>query len=232
VSAAPDRDPTAIRDALILPAIFLTVALLGGFRTLPGNAGLRFHSPPLMTLVLATLLLSVLAGSRVLVLHRLMNAGRSALENLTGAAILCSLFAAAAQLFNLVTPEGGVLRVVFDIVFFVLLANTAAAAPDRRRVLRSLVVVFGSAFVLKFLVIGTLQAHDGGAWYRMVAALFEGATLGAFVYAESGSLTGYVAFFTIALFVAGLVLLPHDELDGMLVRRDVIDVGQSLDSVQ
>jgi hypothetical protein len=222
-----ERDAWAAREAVVLPALFLTVAFLGGFRAFPG-AGFHFHAPPLMTLVLATLLISVLSASGVVVLHRLMSSRRTPLENMTGAVILTTLFAASAQIFNLVTPDGGILRVVFDVVFFVLLANTAAAAPDRRRVLRSIVVVFGSAFVLKFLVIATLQSHNGGVWYRIVAAAFEGATLGAFVSPESGPLTGYVAFFTIALFVAGLVLLPQDERATAIVIRDV----QSLDSVQ
>lgn len=229
MTATAGRDPWALREAVVLPAIFLTVALLGGFRALPAGAGFRFRLPPLMTLVLATLLLSVLAASGVLVLHRLMSARRAAIGNLTGAVVLGSLFAASAQLFNLVTPDGGILRVAFDVVFFVLLANTAAAAPDRVRMLRSVVVVFGSAFVLKFLVIGTLQAHNGGVWYRIVAMLFEGATLGAFASPETGPLTGYVAFFTIVLFVAGLVMLPREEpVTVALAARE----PQSVDSVQ
>lgn len=232
MSARAERDAWAVRESIVLPFIFLTVALLGGFRTLPGNVGLRFLSPPLMTLVLATLLVSVLASSRVLVPWRLMNPRRTAIENLTGAAVLLSLFAASAQLFNLVTPDGGALRVAFDVVFFVLLANTAAAAPDRIRVLRSVVIVFGSAFVVKFMVIATLQAHDGGVWYRIVAMLFEGATLGAFEHPASGSLTGYVAFFTIALFLVGLVLLPGGDAGHALVARADDRAPHSLETVQ
>jgi hypothetical protein len=157
-----------------------------------------------------------------------MNPRRGAIDNLTGAFILLTLFAAAAQLFNLVTPEAGALRIAFDIVFFVLLANTAAAARHRPQVLRSIVIIFGAAFILKFLVLAALQGPGGGVWYRVVALLFEGVTQGSFAYPDNGPATGYVAFFTIALFLAGLVLLPAAEPDhALVVRRD-----QSDDSIQ
>jgi hypothetical protein len=204
-----DRPPEAVREAFVLPALFLTVALLGGFRTIPGSGGFRFLTPPLVTLVLATLLLSLLASSGVLAFARLMGAHRTGLQNLTGVVLMLALFAAAAQLFNLVTPEGGLLRVVFDVVLVVLLVNTAAAAPDRARALRSVVVIFGSAFVVKFVLLDSLRGPSSGMWYRVATAIFEGATLGSFAYAPSGAATGYIAFFTLALFVVGLVLLPR-----------------------
>jgi hypothetical protein len=199
-----DRPPEAVREAFVLPALFLTVALLGGFRTIPGSGGFRFLTPPLVTLVLATLLLSLLASSGVLAFARLMGAHRTGLQNLTGVVLMLALFAAAAQLFNLVTPEGGLLRVVFDVVLVVLLVNTAAAAPDRARALRSVVVIF-----VKFVLLDSLRGPSSGMWYRVATAIFEGATLGSFAYAPSGAATGYIAFFTLALFVVGLVLLPR-----------------------
>jgi hypothetical protein len=203
------RDAGIVREAIVLPAIFLTVALLGGFRIEAGTDALRFLPPPLMTLVLAVLLMALLVQGGVLAPWLLMNARRSLIENLSGTAVLVGLFAASAQVFNLLTPEAGMLMVLFDVVFLVLLANTAAAAPDRLRLLRSIAVVLGSAFVVKHVVLAALQGPGGGTGFRIVSFLFEGATLGTFAYPASGPGTGYVAFLTCALFLLGLVLLPH-----------------------
>lgn len=199
-----------MREAVTLPLIFLTVALGGGFRQARGTGQLIFLAPSLMALVLALLLIGVLFRAGALVPDRLMHAGRTPLANLSGAVVLVSLFAAAAQVFNSVTPEAGLLQLAFHIFFFLLLWNTMAARPDRRRLLHSLLVVFGGAFVLKYVVLGALYDPQGGLTKRVLTTMLEGVTLGGLTYQSPAALTGYVAFFTILLFLIGLILLPQE----------------------
>jgi len=97
--------------------------------------------------------------------------------------------------------------VALGVFLFVLLLNTLAASPDRLRVLRSLLVIFGSAFVLKFVVLAALSDPEGGWLKRGLQALLEGLTLGTLTQTVYSPITGYVAFIALTLFFAGLALL-------------------------
>jgi hypothetical protein len=209
----------AVREALVLPLMFLTVALGGGFR-MAANGQLVFLVPSLMALVLSLLLIGVLFRSGTLVPEALMQASRPALGNVSGALVLASLFAAGAQVFNTITPEAGLLQFIFNVFFLLLLWNTIAARPDRRRLLHSLLVLFGGAFLLKYVVLGALYDPQGGLTKRVLTVLLEGVTLGGLTYQTPAPVTGYVAFFTILLFLVGLILLPLRELPPKSLRRD------------
>lgn len=207
-SDARQREQSAaVREAIVLPGLFLTVALGGGFR-MAASGQLVFLVPSLMALVLSLLLVGVLFRSGALVPDALMHASRPALGNVSGALVLASLFAAGAQVFNTITPEAGLLTFVFNIFFLLLLWNTIAARPDRRRLLHSLLVLFGGAFLLKYVVLGALYDPQGGLTKRVLTVLLEGVTLGGLTYQTPAPVTGYVAFFTILLFLVGLILLP------------------------
>ena len=196
---------SAAREAIYLPLIFLTVVLFGGLQ-LTGRVA--FAAPPLFSLVLSVLVLAVLVRSGTLAPERLMSAGRSPLANLNGFALLLTLFAGTAQAFNAATPSSGLPLLLFDALFFVLLLNTLVAAPDRVRVLRSLVVVFGSAFVLKFVVLASLSDPTGGRLKRVLQVLLEGVTLGSLTQEVLHPASGYIAFLTLALYLIGLAALP------------------------
>ena len=193
------------REAFVLPLLFLTVALLGGVRIADRVVLLP---PPLFTLVLAFLLVGVLVRSGALAPERIINAERSGVANANGAIVLAALFAASTQAFNVAIPETGLPRLLFSVFLLVLLMNTYAASPDRVRVLRSMLVIFGSAFTLKFIVLAALSDPAGGRVKRVLQILLEGITLGALTQDIYRPVTGYVAFLTLAIFVAGLALLP------------------------
>lgn len=196
---------TAAREAIYLPAAFLTVALLGGLQV---TDSVTFAPPPLFALVLAVLLIAVLVRSHALAAHALMNSARGPLENLNGAVLLLALFAASAQAFNLATPSHGLPLVLFSAFLFVLLLNTLVAAPDRVRVLRSLLVIFGSAFVLKFIILAALSDPGGGRLKRVLQVLLEGVTLGTLTQEPLHPASGYIAFFTLLLYLIALAALP------------------------
>jgi hypothetical protein len=195
----------AATEAVYLPALFLTVALLGGLRV---DDRLTFVPPPLFALVLGIMLFGVLVRGHVLAPERLMRASRLPLENLNGFAVILSTFFAATQIFNLVTPEAGLPFLLFNVFLFVLLLNTLAASPDRVSVLRSMAVITGAAFILKFIVLGALSSPGEGALKRVLLALLEGATLGTLTQPPLHPAAGYLAFATLVLFLVGLAMLP------------------------
>lgn len=195
---------TPLREAVALPAIFLTVALLGGLRI---GADVRLIPPSLASLILGMLLVGALARARVLVPDALMHARRSPLENTSGAVVLITLFAASAQIFNLLTPERGLLHALFTIFFVVQLLTTLAAVSGRVAMLRGLLVLLGAAFVLRFIVLESLYSPGGGMLSRVFTAALEGVTLGSFDYDANAASTGYIGFLTLTLFFIGLILL-------------------------
>jgi hypothetical protein len=195
------------REAITLPLLLLTVAALGGVRVATGGA-LVFVPPSLMSLVLGVLLIATLVRSGALAPDRLMNAGRTPLENASGAIVAVTLLAAAAQVFTLVTPAAGFLAFVFTTFYLLLLWNTLAVQPDRRQLLRSLLVVFGGAFILKFVILAAVYDPASGVLRRVVLAMVEGVSLGALGFVPDGPVTGYIAFATLVAFFLSLVLLP------------------------
>lgn len=194
---------TPMREALVLPCLFLTVGLLGGLRL---GADVRLQPPPLESLVLAVLLIGALVRSRSVSPEHLMNPTRTPLENVSGLVVLLTLFAASAQIFTLVTPDTGLLHLLVTVFFFVQLLTTLTAVRDRDAMLRSLAVLLGCAFVLRFIALESLYSPGRGLMKRVMTAIMEGITLGTLDYAPVGAATGYVAFLALALYLIGLVL--------------------------
>ena len=207
LTASVGHDAPVGREAITLPLLLLTVAALGGVRVALGGS-LSLAPPSLMSLILATVLLGALVRSRALIPARLVSDRRTPLENSSGVVVLVALLAASAQVFTLVTPAKGLLAFVFTTFFVLLLWNTLAAEPDRRQALRSLLVVFGGAFVLKFVVLAAIYEPDGGLLRRVMLALLDGVSLGTLGFVPDGAATGYIAFFTMSLYFVALILLP------------------------
>jgi hypothetical protein len=106
------------------------------------------------------------------------------------------------------TPRSGLPLVLFTTYLFVLLLNTLVAVPDRPRVLRSLMVIFGSAFVLKFIVLAALSDPAASKIGRVLQVLLEGVTLGSLSQDALHPASGYLAFFTLVTYLVGIALLP------------------------
>ena len=75
--------------------------------------------------------------------------------------------------------------------------------------LRSLLVVFGWAYVVRYVALASLADPHAGWTRRAVTSLLEGASAGALTGEAMAPLAGYVAFGTVALYMIGLALLPH-----------------------
>ena len=67
--------------------------------------------------------------------------------------------------------------------------------------LRSLAVLFGAAFIVRFIILEGLYARDGSLAKRLLTTLVEGASLGAIQYEPVGAATGYIAFVTLTLYM-------------------------------
>jgi hypothetical protein len=217
------RDPAA-RESLVLPLLFLTVALLGGFRLLPGDGGsMRFVPPPLIGLVLAVVLMGAMVRARLLVPDALVGGARSTLASVNGGLVILTLLAATAQVLCGLSPEAGLMRVAYYFVLVVLVWNTLAAAPDRLRLLHSLFVILGAALVFKHVILSALFDDEGGMVKRMLLALMEGVSVGSVETERLHEATGYVAFGNVLLYLLGLALLPAGVRSTAMVMAHPVD---------
>ena len=206
---------SALVEAVLLPAIFLTVVLAAGMR--PG-AVVSLVPPSLASLVAATALFGLLVRSGAVAPQRLVNGRRSVLANLNGLSVLAALFVASAQVVTALVPESGAPAVIVWAVLVSLLLQAYAIAPDRTRLLRGLLVTFGAGFTLKFVLLSALSSPAEGRVARALQLLFEGVTLGTVSQRPPGLAEGYLAFAATALYLMGVAFLPPASWQMVRVR--------------
>jgi hypothetical protein len=190
-----------------LPFIFLTVTLLGGLRVSGDNHAFIFLPPSLVTLILALLLLLLFVRGSLIDIRSLVTGSNSPLTNLNQIWMLLTLFFASAQAFNSVLPERGLFNWLFSFFFLWTLWNNQFSSFDARRLLRSLVALFGTAFLLKHLLLASLYASDGSWLKGLTSTLISSVTLGVLEVPHFAPATGYISFFTLALYLVGLILV-------------------------
>ncbi len=220
-----DRDRSRNRALLryiLLPMIFLSVALLGGLRIDVDTKAFIFIPPPLITLILSVLLMILFVRGHAIELQQWVRSDQPPLTNVSHVLTLLTLFFASAQAFNSVLPERGLLYWLFSFFFIWTLWNNQFSSFDARRLLRSLAVLFGTAFFLKHMFLASLFSPEGG-WAKKIAGFFvELGTLGTLDTQVFAPATGYISFFTLALYVLGLILLtpsPEPEPDARALIR-------------
>jgi hypothetical protein len=225
VSVADRR--AAVRFVL-LPAALLAVALLGGLRLRAPDGAFVFLPPPLVALCLAGLALALFLRAGLVRGGAWVSAELPLLVSVANALTLMALFAATAQAINSVLPEQGLLHWVFVLCFFWTLWQDQFTPWAVARLLRSLAVLFGTAFVLKHVVLGALYGGPSpGLSRRILNVILEGVTLGALDAPAFAPATGYVSFATIALFVGALALLRPDP-DADEHPRRLVDAYRAL----
>jgi hypothetical protein len=218
---------------VLLPTIFLTVTLLGGLRVEAGTRALVFVAPPLVTLVLAVMLMVVFVRGQLIELRGWFSDATPVVETVANALTLASLFFASAQAFNSVLPEAGLFRLFFSFFFLWTLWQSQFAPSDTRRTLRSIAALFGTAFVLKHLILASLNDPEGGWLRRVAAALLEGVTQGTVGEQQTfAPATGYISFFTLVLYVAGLTLMPSVPESTGLAGESIIEDRRHLSTAE
>lgn len=196
----------ALVDFVLLPFLFLTVALLGGLRVGAESRTFIFIAPPLVTLLLATLSLLLFVRGGLLRFHQWVRSDLPPLTNIAHTWMLITIFFASAQAYNSVLPESGLFHWLFSFFFLWTLWNNQFSSFDARRLLRSLTILLGTAFVLKHILLANLYSPEGGWLKRVAGTLLQGVTLGTLDAPTFAPVTGYIAFFTLALYVGGLIL--------------------------
>ena len=194
---------------ILLPSIFLTVALLGGLRLNAADTSLIFLKPPLLCLIFASILLLLFFRSGLIQLEGWFSDDFPLLKNTANAAVLLSLFAATTQLFNSLIPEQGLPFWIVAFCFFWTLWNNLFADFDTKKLLQSLGGLFGLAFVAKYLVLANLTAPASESW---LSGIWENPTKEAFTWLldlpRFSAGTGYIQFFAAALYLLALFLFP------------------------
>lgn len=214
----------ALLHFIVLPTALLTVALLGGLRIDAQTRQFVFIAPPLVTLVLAILLISLFLRAGAIDWRRWLTIEQPMLTNVSHLLTLVALFFASAQAFNSVLPESGLLHWMFSFFFLWTLWTNQFSIFDTRRLLKSLVVLFGTAFVLKHLVVAGLYAQEGGWLRRIASTLLQGIAIDVPAFAPA---TGYLSFFALAVYVAGLLLIapaptPAVDMNRLAVKEDAL----------
>ena len=212
----------ALLRYILLPMIFLSVALLGGLRIDVDTKAFIFIPPPLITLILAVMLMILFVRGHAIELRQWVRSDQPPLINVSHVLTLLTLYFASAQAFNSVLPERGLLYWLFSFFFIWTLWNNQFSSFDARRLLRSLAVLFGTAFFLKHMFLASLFSPEGG-WAKKLAGFFvELGTLGTLDTQVFAPATGYISFFTLGLYVLGLILLtpsPEPEQDARALIR-------------
>ena len=194
----------------MLLALLFAVGLLGGLRIGESEIWL---APPLFTLVLAVLMLGALNRRGTISLERLLYSSRSAID-LYGLLVILAIVFASAQAFHVTIPAGSPRLLVYLLFFLSLLAlNTRLIAADHARLLWTLVVVFGAAFTVTFVV---LPSSPPGGVRELLCKILPGCQ-------PRHPATGYLAFFTLFLYLlalAGLARMTRDTTDSLPVDFD------------
>lgn len=195
---------------LLLPVIFLTVALLGGLRISSLDGAFIFLKPALICLIFASVLVVLFVRSQMIAFEGWFSESFPIAKNVANGAVMISLFAAATQVFNSLLPEQGLPFWIVAFCFFWTLWNNLFAEFDTKKLFRSLGGLFGLAFVAKYLLLANFTAPAGKGWLE---SLLENPGQEAITrlldLPRFSPATGYLQFFALGLFLLGLYLFPR-----------------------
>ena len=199
---------SAYLNYLLIPLLFLVVTLLGGLRSSAENGALLFLRPELTCLIFAAILLLLFFRVRLLRLEGWFSEEFSTVKNIANASVLFTLFTATTQIFNSLLPEKGLPFWIVALLFFWTLWNNLFSVFDAKRLLQSLVGLFGLAFVLKYLILASLSFSGEATWsQKVLETVMKEASFGLIDLPKFSSGTGYLQFFTLVFYLLGLFLL-------------------------
>lgn len=195
---------------ILLPVVFLTASLLGGLRLASPDGAFIFVRPALICLVFAAITLVLFVRGNLITIEGWFSEDRSTLSMAAGAAVVLSLFVATVQLFNSLLPESGIPFFVVGFCFFWTLWTYLFADFEARRLVRSLGAILGMAFVVKYLLLANVTAPANEGWLQgLLQNPSKEVLTWMFDLPRYSAGTGYIQFFTLVLYLAGLYFLPR-----------------------
>lgn len=209
--AARERS-RAYRLYVLIPVLFLTSALFGGLRLASPDGAFVFVTPALLCLIFAVVLTVLFIRGGMLSLDGWFREDFPTRQNIANGAVLLTAYAATVQSFNSVLPETGLPFWVVAFCFAWSLWNNLFADFDNKKLLRSMVALFAFAFVAKYIVLSGLTAPAGqGGWLRsMIENPAKETMTWLLELPRYNAGTGYIQFFCLILYFAGLFMLPRD----------------------
>jgi hypothetical protein len=209
-SLKTENQTAAQKTYLLLPFIFLTVTLLGGLRLSTGANDFLFLKPALVCLIFAAILLILFFRANLIRVGDWFSEDFSLTVNTANALVLFTLFSASVQVFNALLPERGLPFWIIAFCFFWTLWNNLFAEFDAKKLLKSLGALFAVAFVSKYLILANLTAPPSESWLQGLWENPARETLTQLLDLPRFSAgTGYIQFFTLALYLIGLFLFPQ-----------------------
>ena len=212
---------------IVLPLMLLTAVLLGGFRVSADHHEFLFIPPTLVDLILSLMIFVLAVRGRLIDIRAWLSLDQTTTTLVSNCLTLLAFFFASAQSLNSVLPEQGLLHWMFSLFFFWTLWNNQFSALDASRTVRSLAVLFGTAFLLKHVIFSALSSADGSWLKQLASGLIENLVISNTDYARYAPATGYVSFFSIMLFVFGLALLPAGP-DRFNSNNEVVSLAPSI----
>jgi hypothetical protein len=201
-----------ILQLIILPILFLTVALLGGLRLSVESNVFIFLKPQLICLILASLLIISLVKAKIIELNNFFSEDFSILKNITNCLVLLTLFAASVQIFNSLLPEKGLAFWIVSFCFFWTLWTNLFADFTKQTLLKSLGSLFGLAFVVKYFVLQNLAPTSETWTQKLFETLTKEATFGLLEITKFSVATGFVQFLALALYIFGIFSLSSNNI--------------------
>lgn len=210
VSAEPNSSTSTGLYYILLPALFLTVALFGGMRLMTPDNAFSFWWPPLFCLIAAAMLMALFVKTGLLRIGEWFSEEFGTLENVANGAILVTVFAATAQIFNSLIPESGMWSLIVSFFFFWTLATNFFGAFDPRTFLRFMGATCGLAFIFKYIFLLNMTAPAGKTLLESFSdGLVSEMATRLFGLERFSAGTAYIQFFTVAIYLIGLFILPN-----------------------
>jgi hypothetical protein len=187
---------------IILPLMFLAVTLFGGLRmSFDANAFL-FLKPQLICLILSAILFVLFVRAKLIKINEWFAEDFSMLKNICNALILLTLFTATTQVFNSLLPEKSIAFWIIAFCFLWSLQTNLFAELSAKKLLISLASLFGLAFAVKYFVLASFVSTNE-TWTQKI---FSELSVGLLDLPKFSSATGYIQFFTLILYLAGIYL--------------------------
>jgi hypothetical protein len=210
ISPEKIRSRRAVLHHVGLPLILLFVALFGGIRFSGADGAIVFLVPALICLVFAAALVILFFRAGLISLDGWVSERCSLIQNLSNGITLIALFFASVQLFNSLIPEQGLPFWIVSFCIFWTLWNNLFAELDNRKLLRSLTAMFTLAFAVKYLLLANLAKPSNEGWMSsMINNPGQTAATWLLDLPQFAAATGYLQFFTLALYVIALYFIPR-----------------------